>query len=92
MAKPIDVKISDELRLYVKYSDGLDGEISLKHLLKRNEYSFLKDKDERDKVYIDELTSDICWTNGTNLCKNAIYKQLELKRLIKRLKIDLDKE
>jgi hypothetical protein len=91
MIKPIEVKIIDENKIFVSYSDGLEGEISVDHLSTQKLFEFVNDKSELEKVYIDPLTSDLCWPNGANLCKNAIYKQLELKALIKRLKIDIDK-
>ena len=91
MIKPIEVKIIDENKIFVSYSDGLEGEISVSHLQKQDVFNFINDRNELEKVYIDPITSDLCWPNGANLCKNAIYKQLELKALIKRLKIDVDK-
>ncbi len=91
MIKPIEVKITGEYRIFVSYSDGMEGEINLAHLKNNPEYKFMEDQTEFGKVYISSVTSDLCWSNGISLCKDAIYKQLELKSLMKRLKIDLDR-
>ncbi len=91
MAKPILVKAAGELKLYVKYSDGLEGEINLSRHKDDSDYKMLLEESYFSTVTIDEKTKDICWSNGISLCKNAVYKQLELKRLAKSLKLDLDK-
>lgn len=91
MSNIVEVKVSDKYKLFIKYSDGVEGEISLQHLKDDFTYQFLNDKDEFEKVYVDEKTGDIFWPNSVNLCKNAIYRQLELKCMMKRLKIDMDK-
>lgn len=91
MINPVEVKIAGEYKLFIRYSDGVEGEISLRHLQNDFVYDFIKDPDEFAKVYINKKSGDLFWPNGANLCKNAIYRQLELKCMMKRLKIDLDK-
>ena len=91
MAVPVEVKALRELKLYVKYSDGLDGVISLKRHEKDPSYDKLLEFDYFATVSIDKKTKDIYWDNGISLCKNAVYKQLDLIRLAKSLKLDLNK-
>ena len=92
MIKPVEVKAIEKYKLFVKYSDGVEGEISLSHLKADQNYSFLDDWEFfSNQVCIDERTNDIIWKGKPGLCKNAIYKQLELKCLMRRLKIDLEK-
>lgn len=90
MIEPISVKPISENKLFVEYNDGMSGELDISKLLKKDEYSSLQNNEFFEKVYIDEKTKDICWDKNIVLCKNAIYKQLELKSLMKRLKIKLD--
>ena len=91
MAKPVEVKVVENSRLFVKYSDGISGEISLASLLNDSEHPEFKDPDYLSKVSIDPGSEDPVWPNGISLCKNAIYRQLELKQLMQRLHIDIDK-
>ena len=91
MPKPEEVKVVDNSRLFVKYSDGISGEISLSTLLRDDEHPEFKDPEYLKQVTIDTKTEDPVWPNGISLCKNAIYRQLELKQLMKRLHIDIDK-
>lgn len=91
MLKPVEVKVIENSRLYVKYSDGISGEISLANLLNDGEYPEFKDPKYLNRVSIDPESNDPVWPNGASLCKNAIYKQLELKNLMKNIHIDINK-
>ena len=91
MPKLIDVKPLDTLKLYLKYDDGVEGEIKLEHLRKNIFYKDLCDPDYFSKAAIDQKTNDVIWENGVSLCKNAMYKQLQLKQMMKGFHIDLDK-
>ena len=77
--------------IYLKYSDGIEGEFSLEKTVAKQEFKALKDNSCFKKVFIDPETNDVSWGEGLLLCKNAIYKQLELKLLMKSLKLDLGK-
>ena len=60
-------------------------------LLNDGEYPEFKDPDYLNRVTIDPDSNDPVWPNGASLCKNAIYKQLELKVLLNNFHIDIDK-
>ena len=85
MPKLTDVKALDNKRLYVKYSNGLEGEISLNSLMKREEYSALQNIDKFEDVYIDSVSGDIIINNKIELCKNAVYGILDLKKQMERI-------
>ena len=91
MPKLVEVKPVDGLLIYLKYSNGVEGEFSLERTAAKKEYEILKEDSFFKKVYIDSKTNDVTWGEGLSLCKNAIYKQLELKSLMKSLKLDLEK-
>ncbi|MBU1097361.1 MAG: hypothetical protein CVV23_09250 [Ignavibacteriae bacterium HGW-Ignavibacteriae-2] len=92
MAKLLNVKASDKFILFVEYSDGMSGEINLTHLKNKPEYEKWGTPEYFEDVRIDKNTNDICWADERiSLCKNAVYKQLELVNLAKRLKLDLTK-
>ena len=92
MAFPVYVKPLKNSVIYLKYSDGMEGEIDLNKTINRNNYDKLKEPSIFSQVYIDEKTRDICWACGVEMCQNALYKQLELIALMKRLKVDINKE
>lgn len=89
MADLIEVKPLKDQKIYLKYSNGIDGEYSLKKVMQKKEYEFLNDEKIFKNVSIDKKTNDVCWGNGVLLCKNAIYKQIELMKLAEKLKLDI---
>lgn len=91
MYKLIEVKPLDHFKLFLRYSNGVKGEYDLSKIIERDEYKILRSEKIFNRVFIDEKTNDVCWPCGVSLCKNSIYQQLELKSLMKNLKIDLDK-
>lgn len=89
MPELVIVKPLDDHKIYLKYSNGIKGEYSLKKVMLKDEYKFLSDNKLFSNVEIDPKTNDVGWGNGVTLCKNAIYKQLELMQLAQKLKLDI---
>lgn len=92
MPKLLVVKAKNKFCLYLKYSDGMEGSINLNKLVERIGYKALCNPHIFNEVSIDPDTNDVCWEGGITICKDAIYRQLELKRLMKNLHIDIEKE
>ncbi len=91
MPIPVAVTPLEDMKLNVKYSNGIEGVINLGHLREREEYSKLLSEKYFRQVDIHPENKDIFWEEGISICKDAVYKQLELKTLMKKLHIDLDK-
>lgn len=92
MPNLIEVRPLEGFKLELKYDDGLEGEFSCTDLMKKEEFAPLNDLIFFKDVSIDKLSNDVCWGNKLFLCKNALYKTLELQRLMKVFKIDVEKE
>ncbi|MFC2135692.1 DUF2442 domain-containing protein [Bacteroidota bacterium] len=91
MYKLIEVKPLINYKLFLKYSNGVCGEYDLKKIIGREDLKILRSEKIFNQVFVDKKTNDVCWPCGVNLCKNAIYRQIELKSIMNRLHIDLDK-
>jgi hypothetical protein len=87
----ISVLPKEDYKLQLKYDDGLEGEYSCTYLLEKEEFARLNEISLFSKVTIDKKSNDVCWGEEMFLCKDALYKHLELQRLMKVFKIDLDK-
>ncbi len=87
----IKVKALQNDKIYVEYSNGVSGEVPLAHLRNKPGYASIFDGENFQSVVIDNFTKDLIWNSGVLLCKNALYKQLELILLMKKLRIDLNK-
>jgi hypothetical protein len=83
MPTPTKVNTVGNDKIYVVYSDGMEGEYSLKKLMKKEEFDCLNEEQLFDTVYIDEQSKDIAWSNGVSICSNALYKCIQLKKIIK---------
>ncbi|MCF8242006.1 MAG: DUF2442 domain-containing protein [Melioribacteraceae bacterium] len=83
--KHVEVKGKDSI--YVEYNDGIAGEYNFTRLFQKEDYSELSDFTEFQKISISKINGDVVWQCGTSLCKDALYKQLQLKQMMARLKI-----
>lgn len=91
MYKLIEVKPLNDFKILLKYSNGVSGEYDLSKVIQRNDFKILRSEKIFNQVFIDEKTNDVCWPCGVSLCKNAIYRQIELKSIVNKLHIDPDK-
>ena len=90
MRKIIDVKSLSDKKIFVKYSDGMEGKISLEKLTTREQYENLQDVDIFTDLKVDETSGDIIINGNIELCKNAIYGILELKKQMAGLGLSMD--
>lgn len=91
MIFPMFVEVLSEKEIFVKYSDGLEGEINLSFLFKNFAYEELTNEEIFKTVYIDKTTKDICWEKNISICKDMLYNHLRLLKLAENLKLDLTK-
>ncbi|MFA7288848.1 MAG: hypothetical protein WC055_08200 [Melioribacteraceae bacterium] len=91
MAKLISVSPLGKDKIYLKYDDGLEGEYSLIKLMNKFEYEELSNELMFNSVSVCPKTNDVTWKNGSSICKNALYRQLELMQMARNIGLDLDK-
>jgi hypothetical protein len=80
MFKPIQVKALPNYRLYVKFSDGIEGEVDLSHLAGKGVFSLWNDYSAFEKVYIGK-SGQIAWTDEIDICPDTIYMAITGKTL-----------
>ena len=66
-------------RLYVSFSDGVEGEVDLKHLASQGVFKIWDEQDIFDKVYMDPDTKAIAWNDQIDLCPDTFY--LDLRKI-----------
>lgn len=79
MNKIVEVKPLPDKKLFVKYSDGIEGVLNLLDLSEREEYKELRSADKFE-AHIHYETGDIIINGNIELCKNATYGILSLKK------------
>jgi len=85
MRKIIEAKALPDKIIYAKYSNGMEGKVSLKKLTTREQYEELERIDVFEDVIIDEKSGDIIVNGNIELCKNALYGILDLKKQMSNL-------
>jgi hypothetical protein len=90
MRKIIEIKALPEKKFFVKYSNGMEGVVSLQKLAKRDKYAELRNIDIIEDFYLDEKSGDIIVHGNIVLCKNAIYGMLDLKKQMAKLGLSME--
>jgi len=80
MKKIAEVKTLPEKKIFIKYSNGMEGVIPLQKMITRDEFTKLKDIDVFENVRISENSGNIIINDKIELCKNAVYGILDLKK------------
>jgi hypothetical protein len=78
MFQPVEVKALPAYRLWIRYSDGSEGEVDLSHLAGRGVFSLWDDYSEFEKVHIAEDRA-IRWKEDVDICPDATYLKLTSK-------------
>ncbi|MFQ5788740.1 MAG: DUF2442 domain-containing protein [Thermodesulfobacteriota bacterium] len=75
MFKPVEVKASADYKLWVKYSDGVEGEVDLSHLTGKGIFELWNDYSAFEKVYIGS-SGQIAWSDKIDICADSIYMEI----------------
>ena len=90
MRKIVEAKPLPDKKLFVKYSNGMEGVMNLVKLSEREEYKALRSIDKFEDAYIHPDTGDIIINGNIELCKNATYDILNLKKQMEALGLFID--
>lgn len=90
MREIVEVKSLPEKKIVVKYSDGMEGILSIVKLAEREEYKALRSIDKFEDAYIHPDSGDIIINGNIELCKNATYDILNLKKQMEALGLYID--
>lgn len=63
-------------RLWVRFADGVEGEVSLGHLVGKGVFGRLKDEEEFSKVTIDREAGTVAWPGGADLAPDALHARI----------------
>jgi hypothetical protein len=78
MVTPVSVKALPDYRIWIRYDDGLEGEVDLSHLAGKGVFAFWNDYHDFEKVSIG-ASGEILWGRDIDLCPDAIYLKLSGK-------------
>ena len=75
MIRPTDVEAREGYRIWLRYSDGVAGEIDLSHLAGKGIFSAWNEPGRFEEVHIAEHRA-ITWNDDMELCPDTLYMQL----------------
>jgi uncharacterized protein DUF2442 len=75
MFKPIEVRALPDYRIWIRFSDGAEGQVDLSHLAGRGVFSLWNDPAAFQKVYLGP-GGEIAWSDEVELCPDSIYMKL----------------
>ena len=73
--KPVAVRALSGFRLWLRYEDGVEGEVDLSHLTGRGVFAAWKDHRVFENVRVGEGGA-IQWGDDIDLCPDALYLRL----------------
>lgn len=75
MLKPVEVKALANYKIWVKYSDGVEGVANLSHLAGKGVFEIWNDYSVFEKVYIGSR-GQIAWSDKIDICPDSIYLEI----------------
>jgi len=75
MFKPIEVKALPGYKLWIKYDDGVEGEVNLSHLAGKGVFSLWNDYAAFEKVCLGRH-GEIAWSDEIDICPDKVYMDL----------------
>lgn len=75
LARPVEVEARDRYCIWLRFADGVEGEVDLSDLAGHGVFAAWLDRAFFDSVRIDEARA-IAWGDDIDLCADALYLRL----------------
>ncbi len=75
MIKIISAKACADYKIWIQYSDGVEGEVDLSHLVGKGIFSAWKDASVFQNFQV-ENGRVIIWTDEIDLCADSLYLEI----------------
>lgn len=72
----VDVHWLGDHRIFLRFEDGVEGEVDLSTLLFQHMLAPLKDPEYFAQVFVDQEAGTIAWPNGVDLDPVVLYYQV----------------
>ena len=75
MVKIVSVKTLSDYKIWIKYADGVEGEVDLSHLVGKGVFSQWEDINVFQSIHLGNGRS-ITWNDQIDLCADALYLEI----------------
>ncbi len=92
MIRPIEIKTLLKYRIWIKYSDGNQGEVDLSEFVGRGVFKLWEDYSFFQKISLGS-SGEIMWDDQIDLCPDSIYMKLTGKTVVQlfpQLSVEVD--
>lgn len=79
MFRPVAVRVLPDFKLWLRYSDGAEGEVDLSDLAGRGVFKLWNDYKAFERAHIGDH-GEITWNDEIDLCPDALYMRLTGRR------------
>jgi hypothetical protein len=76
LPKLLEAKYQGDYRVWLKFEDGIDGEVDLEKELWGEVFQPLKDKVRFAELSVNEELETLVWPNGADFAPEFLYQQL----------------
>ena len=75
MIHPMEVEAREGYRIWLRYSDGVEGEIDLSDLAGKGVFAAWNEPGRFEDVHIDD-SGAVAWSDEIDLCPQSLYMDL----------------
>ena len=75
MPKPTEIKPRDGYKIWLRYEDGVEGEVDLSDVAGKGVFAAWDDRAFFESARLDEY-GDIAWNDEIGLCQDALYMEI----------------
>ena len=72
----VDAKALPSYRLWVRFEDGVEGEVDVSDLVGKGVFKAWQDPEFFNQVYIDEEAGTVAWPGDLDLAPDALYRDV----------------
>jgi hypothetical protein len=65
-----------DYHIWIRFEDGLEGIVSVAHLVGRGVFASWFDEAEFQKAFVDEESGTVAWPGGIDLAPDALCRRL----------------
>jgi hypothetical protein len=75
MKRVVDVQVRDHYRLWLRYEDGVEGEVNLSGEVGKGVFAFWNDPKNFEKVYIGD-GGQLSWSDELDIDPDTLYLEI----------------
>ncbi len=76
MHRIVDVKALTQYRVWIHFSDGIEGKVNLSNLVGKGVFALWNDPEQFGRVFIDPQSHTLTWPGGIDICPDTLYQDV----------------